>query len=81
MIDLELFLVSLIGVEHRLCDFFLSFIMQNCVVKLNMEQSFQNENIINYEDGCEIIMDDVMEEERTKEPYGNHEIYKYSRQV
>ncbi len=55
--------------------------MQNCVVKLNMEQSFQNENIINNEDGCEIVMDDVMEEERTKEPYENHKIYKYSKQI
>ncbi len=73
MIDLDLFLVSLIGVEHRLQKTFLSFVMQNCVVKLNMEQSFQNENRISNEDGCEIIMDDVMEEERTREPYENHE--------
>ncbi len=47
--------------------------MQNCVVKLNMEQLFQNENRTTYEDGCEIIMDDVMEEERTRKQYENHE--------
>jgi hypothetical protein len=47
--------------------------MQNCVLKVNMEQSFQKENKISNEDGCEIIMDDEMEEEKTKKPYENHE--------
>ncbi len=73
MIDLDWFLVFLIGVKHRLRDFFPSFIMQNCVLKVNMEQSFQKENKISNEDGCEIIMDDEMEEEKTKKPYENHE--------
>ncbi len=73
MIDLDWFLVSMIEVENRLHNFFLSFVMQNCVVKLKMEQSFQHENKISNEDGCEIIMDDVMEEEKTRKPYENHE--------
>jgi hypothetical protein len=47
--------------------------MQNCVVKLNMEQSFQNENRISNGNGYEIIMDDVTEEERTRKQYENHE--------
>jgi len=38
-----------------------------------MEQSFQNENRISNEDGCEIIMDGIIEEEGTKEPYEKHE--------
>ncbi len=38
-----------------------------------MEQSSQNENRINNEDECEIIMDDAMEEERTKNPSENND--------
>jgi hypothetical protein len=38
-----------------------------------MEQSFQNENRTSNEYGCEIIMDDVMEDERTRKQYENHE--------
>jgi hypothetical protein len=42
-------------------------------MKLNMEQSSQNENRINNEDGCEIIIDDVMEEEIIRDPSENHD--------
>jgi hypothetical protein len=42
-------------------------------MKLNMEQSSQNENKISNEDECEIIMDDAMEEERTRDPSENHD--------
>jgi hypothetical protein len=38
-----------------------------------MEQSSQNENRINNEDECEIILDDAMEVERTKDPSENHD--------
>jgi hypothetical protein len=38
-----------------------------------MEQSCQNENKISNEDGCEIIMDDIMEEEITRKSYKNHD--------
>jgi hypothetical protein len=38
-----------------------------------MEQSCQNENRINIEDGCEIIMDDIMEEEIIRKPSKNHD--------
>jgi hypothetical protein len=38
-----------------------------------MEQSSQNENRISNEDECEIIMDDALEEERTRDPSENHD--------
>ncbi len=42
-------------------------------MKLNKEQSFHNENRIKNAKGCEIIMDVVMEEERTTNPFENHD--------
>jgi len=51
----------------------LSSIKQNRVVKLNMEQSSHNENKISNVEGCEIIMDVVLEEERIANPFENHD--------
>lgn len=42
-------------------------------MKLNMEQSSQNENRISNEYECEIIIDDAMEEEKTRDPFENHD--------
>ncbi len=42
-------------------------------MKLNMEQSCQNENRISNEYGCEIIMDDILEEEKTRKPSKSHD--------
>jgi hypothetical protein len=38
-----------------------------------MEQSCQNENRISNEYGCEIIMDDILEEEKTRKPSKSHD--------
>ncbi len=40
-------------------------------MKLNIEQSSHNENRVCNVEGCEIIMDIVMEEERTIDPSEN----------
>lgn len=54
-------------------DFFPSFIKQNIIMKLDMEQSSQNGNRISNEDECEIIKGDAMKEERTRDSSENHD--------